>query len=242
MRIQVSCRGSGEATPAICYASSFAPDGTVLEGPYGPVSHLICGGMYDWSTGLLYRGGRYFDPALGIWLALVPLMVVQGGRKRKSRRQGALLLCVALLAVGTLVGCEPPHGTGTATPTICATATAWPTPTSVEPYSIAYPPGPGCPDCTAEPIPTEPVPPTETPMPFPTPSESGLSYLFLTLVTIMDMVPTRGDSTMAMTLRLYQIIGLSIRWVLEKYMKLNPQLGFTLGLQWMLDTISTMYI
>ena len=61
----------------------FDPDGTVLEGPHGPVSHLICGGVYDWSTGLLYRGGRYFDPALGIWLALLPLAVVQGGRKRK---------------------------------------------------------------------------------------------------------------------------------------------------------------
>ncbi len=58
----------------------FDPDGTVLEGPNGPVSHLICGGLYDWSTGLIYRGGRYFDPnpgiasMLGIWLALMPLV------------------------------------------------------------------------------------------------------------------------------------------------------------------------
>jgi len=58
----------------------------VLEGPHGPVSHLICGGVYDWSTGLVYRGGRYFDPNLGIWLALMPLMVVQGWSKRKDRR------------------------------------------------------------------------------------------------------------------------------------------------------------
>jgi hypothetical protein len=40
------------------------------------VSHLVCGGVYDWSTGLIHKGGRYFDPALGIWLALGPLVVV----------------------------------------------------------------------------------------------------------------------------------------------------------------------
>ncbi len=40
------------------------------------VSHLICGGVYDQSTGLIYKGGRYFDPHLGLWLALTPLMVV----------------------------------------------------------------------------------------------------------------------------------------------------------------------
>jgi YD repeat-containing protein len=55
----------------------FDPDGVVLEGPEGPVSHLVCGGVYDWSTGLIYKGGRYFDPMLGIWLALMPLVVVQ---------------------------------------------------------------------------------------------------------------------------------------------------------------------
>jgi len=43
----------------------FNPDGVVLEGPEGPVSHLICGGVYDWSTGLIRKDGRYFDPTLG---------------------------------------------------------------------------------------------------------------------------------------------------------------------------------
>ncbi len=37
----------------------FDPDGTVLEEPEGLVSHLICGGVYDWSTGLIFKGGRY---------------------------------------------------------------------------------------------------------------------------------------------------------------------------------------
>jgi hypothetical protein len=31
----------------------FDPDGGVLEGPKGLVSHLVCGGVYDWSTGLI---------------------------------------------------------------------------------------------------------------------------------------------------------------------------------------------
>ncbi len=79
----------------------------MLEGPNGPVSHLICGGVYDGSTGLIYRGGRYFDPNLGIWLALMPLMVAQGWRKRKDRRKGVLLVCVGLFAVGMLAGCCP---------------------------------------------------------------------------------------------------------------------------------------
>jgi hypothetical protein len=62
----------------------FDPDGTVLEGPEGLASHLICGGVYDWSTGLIFKGGRYFDPSLGIWLALVPLVVIQSWRGCKK--------------------------------------------------------------------------------------------------------------------------------------------------------------
>ncbi len=70
----------------------FDPDGALLEGPAGPVSHLVCGGVYDQSTGLLYKGGRYFDPSLGIWLALLPLIVVR--RKKKRRGFPFSLPCV----------------------------------------------------------------------------------------------------------------------------------------------------
>ena len=86
----------------------FDPDGLVLEGPEGPVSHLVCGGVYDWSTGLIYKDQRYFDPTLGIWLALAPLMVVQSRKKRKKRRWWhpwyVVLLCVMGVG-GMLVGC-----------------------------------------------------------------------------------------------------------------------------------------
>jgi hypothetical protein len=81
----------------------FDPDGTVLEGPNGPVSHLICGGVYDWSTGLVHRDGRYFDPMLGIWLALAPLVVVQSWRGRKRKRGGMPWYVLLLVVVST--GC-----------------------------------------------------------------------------------------------------------------------------------------
>jgi YD repeat-containing protein len=87
----------------------FDPDGTVLEGPEGPVSHLICGGVYDWSTGLIYKGGRYFDPSLGIWLALASLVVVQSWPGRKKRKGFPWHLAFVLFLVGvsgTLVGCQ----------------------------------------------------------------------------------------------------------------------------------------
>jgi YD repeat-containing protein len=57
-------RQGADAEGAVVSAWLFDPDGTVLEGPNGPVSHLICGGVYDWSTGLIYRGGRYLAHAV----------------------------------------------------------------------------------------------------------------------------------------------------------------------------------
>jgi hypothetical protein len=74
------------------------------------VSHLICGGVYDASTGLIYKGGRYFDPTLGIWLALLPLVVVQLWRERKGKRRGFPWLMLILLGVclsGWLIACNP---------------------------------------------------------------------------------------------------------------------------------------
>jgi len=111
-------RQGADASGAIVSTWLFDPDGTVLEGPDGPVSHLVCGGVYDGSTGLIYRDGHYFDPNLGIWLALMPLLVVQGWRKRKERRQWVLLLCVGLFAVGSMAGCG---STSTPDPT-CTTS------------------------------------------------------------------------------------------------------------------------
>jgi YD repeat-containing protein len=95
----------------------YDPDGTVLEGPEGPVSHLVCGGIYDWSTGLIFKGGRYFDPMLGLWLALGPLVVVQSWRGRKRKRRGFPWYVLALVFMsvgGTATGCQPKP-----VPTVC---------------------------------------------------------------------------------------------------------------------------
>jgi len=110
--------GQGEVVSAWL----FDPDGAVLEGPEGPVSHLVCGGVYDWSTGLIYKDGRYFDPLLGIWLALVPLVVAQSWQGRKKRR-GWLWVWLLLLGVcvgGTLMACGPGGRNGTPTPDLIA--------------------------------------------------------------------------------------------------------------------------
>jgi YD repeat-containing protein len=114
-------RQSTDAEGEIVSAWLFDPDGTVLEGPEGPVSHLVCGGVYDWSTGLVYKDGRYFDPMLGIWLALAPLIVVQSWRRRRERRGGLWAVMLALFLVGMggiLAGCV---GGGTPTPEEIAT-------------------------------------------------------------------------------------------------------------------------
>jgi hypothetical protein len=88
----------------------FDPDGTLLEGPEGPVNHLVCGGVYDSSTGLIYRDGRYFDPLLGIWLALMPLIVVQSWKRRKKGRgwSWCSLLLLGICLTGVLTGCKEP--------------------------------------------------------------------------------------------------------------------------------------
>jgi hypothetical protein len=61
----------------ITLAWAYSPDGAVLIGAKGQVTNLGCGDIYDWSTGLVYKNGRYFDPNLGIWLTLAPFVVWQ---------------------------------------------------------------------------------------------------------------------------------------------------------------------
>jgi hypothetical protein len=160
----------------ITLAWAYSPDGAVLIGAKGPVTNLGCGDIYDWSTGLVYKNGRYFDPNLGIWLTLAPFVVWQkyklGKRGRKSRRkrhgreQLFLALLFLLVVALTLVGCDPnaqpnPTETPTCTPTLTPDPTGTLTPTQ--------PPGLPPPD-TLTPQPTDPPPATGTPQPpMPTP-------------------------------------------------------------------------
>jgi YD repeat-containing protein len=154
-------RQGADAQGEVMSSWLFDPDGTMLEGPQGLVSHLICGGVYDWSTGLIFKGGGYFDPNLGIWLALVPLVMIQSwrGRKRKRRRGMpwyvvAIFVCVGV--GGMLTGCGEDGNT----------LTPGDTPTSTEVCTdIPLPKGVHIQTNTPEPT----TPPTPTPSPTPEP-------------------------------------------------------------------------
>jgi YD repeat-containing protein len=91
----------------VIYSWAYNPDGTVLQGVQGPITHLECEAVYDWSTGLIYRMGRYFDPTTGVWLMGTGMVLAQAGagKKRKRRTRMLLLLILLLCLGGILVGC-----------------------------------------------------------------------------------------------------------------------------------------
>jgi pimeloyl-ACP methyl ester carboxylesterase len=101
----------------ITLAWAYSPEGAVLIGEKGPVTNLGCGDIYDWSTGLVYKDGRYFDPNLGIWTTLTPYLIWQAykpkkqrgrsRRKRRDRKQLFLLLLFLLVVALALTGCGP---------------------------------------------------------------------------------------------------------------------------------------
>ena len=101
-------RQTTNSAAEITLAWAYSPDGAVLIGKKGPVTNLGCGDIYDWSTGLVYKNGRYFDPTLGIWLTLAPYIVWQkyklgkrGGKSRRKRhgREQVFLALLFLLVV-----------------------------------------------------------------------------------------------------------------------------------------------
>jgi YD repeat-containing protein len=54
-------RQTTNSAAKITLAWACSPEGAVLIGEKGSVTNLGCGDIYDWSTGLIYEGGRYFD-------------------------------------------------------------------------------------------------------------------------------------------------------------------------------------
>ncbi|MCP4356833.1 MAG: M23 family metallopeptidase, partial [Chloroflexi bacterium] len=162
---------------------TYSPDSGVVLGVGGPVTNLGCGngGVYDWSTGLIFRNGRYFDPNTGIWITMGAMVTWQiwpkeNRQQRRWRRKYGqqatflILLLLLILMATALSGC----GCGIV-PTIPDTSTPPPTlppiddtPTPGQPETPT--PTPGQPD-----TPTPQPPPTDTPQPpspqLPTPSE-----------------------------------------------------------------------
>ena len=133
-----SVRQSAGESGAITLARAYKPFGGILEeqGLYETAFGFL-GAQLDRSSGLLYAGGRYYDPATGrflmperafdpcnprtlnpyaplqnpaLWL-LAPLAVIatfKGGKKR--RKYGYWLLLLLVVGVGTsviLTGCDP---------------------------------------------------------------------------------------------------------------------------------------
>ncbi len=111
-------RQATDGNGVVTLAWTYSPEGLVLEGEEGPVTHLGCEGnaIYDWSTGLIFKGGRYWDPTTGIWITLggavvwqwwcpVPLNRRQCRSKEKKRLLVFLLLLLVILA---LAGCDDP--------------------------------------------------------------------------------------------------------------------------------------
>ncbi len=99
-QVRQTADDTGELTETWLYD----PDGTVLAGSEGPISHLVCNGVYDWSTGLIHTRGGYFDPRLGIWLMMTPLGIIGlWHRRRRGRFAGFDVLLFLLVFGGLLV-------------------------------------------------------------------------------------------------------------------------------------------
>ena len=117
-QVRQTADDTGELTETWLYD----PDGTVLEGSEGPITHLICNSVYDWSTGLIHTRGGYFDPRLGIWLMMTPLGIIGlWRRRRRGRFAGFDVLLLLVVFGGLLVGCagqDPPESDCPPTPDI----------------------------------------------------------------------------------------------------------------------------
>lgn len=72
-------RQTSNAQAEVTLAWTYSPEGAVLVGEEGPVTNLDCGGnaTYDFSTGLIFKNGNYFDPNTGIWITLGGMFVWQ---------------------------------------------------------------------------------------------------------------------------------------------------------------------
>ncbi len=159
-------RQTTNSQAAVTLVWTYSPEGAVLLGREGPVTHLGCGdnAIYDFSTGLIFKRGNYFDPNTGIWLSLGGVVIWNGtqsyrrNRHHRRRHKKWLILLILLLILLLLTGCA---NDGTVTPTPTCTPTPFPgipwTPT----FTPTWLPTIGPPH-TPTPVPTDDPP---TPLP-----------------------------------------------------------------------------
>ncbi|HUM67575.1 MAG TPA: PKD domain-containing protein [Chloroflexota bacterium] len=183
-------RQTSDQEGAVTFAWTYSPTGGVLLGEKGPVTYLDCGdnAIYDWSTGLIFKRGRYFDPTNSLWITLSGVVVWQTWppdnrrrrRQKDKQRNRKWILLLLLLFMLLLAGCggggETPTPTCTPTTTPGLPGTGTPTPgqpdTSTPPTVTVPPTQPPTvtPPPTHTPPPTVPPPTVPPPSP-PTPSE-----------------------------------------------------------------------
>jgi hypothetical protein len=187
-------RQTSDRDREVTFAWTYSPTGGILLGEKGPVTRLDCGdnAIYDWSTGLIFRNGRYFDPNTGIWITMGAAVTWQlwpqeNRRLRRWRRRYGrqvkffILLLLLFLMATALSGCGcgpvPTPGVPTLPPTAPPTETPPPTmpPTETPPPPPTYTPSPP-PTETSTPPPTYTPPPVVTPQP-PTPSPVQINIL-----------------------------------------------------------------
>lgn len=164
----------------ITLAWTFSPEGGVLLGEEGPVTHLGCGddAVHDWSTGLIFKGGRYFDPNNGIWITMSGAVIWQrrqtsSRRKRRMSKKMRYLITIFLLLVLVLAltGCGDPSPDVPDCPTPSQTPTPGaPTETPTLPPTDTATPPPPTNTPTLPPTITPTLPPTITPSPTPSPT------------------------------------------------------------------------
>jgi len=163
----------------VCLAWTYSPEGAVLLGEEGPVTNLDCGGstIYDFSTGLIFKNGSYFDPNTGIWLTMSGVVVYQTGwmpynRKQKwgKGKKRMYILCLLLLLMLILTACGKPVSvvdptevaqvdpTATCTPTLLPPPVTYNLPITANPTAAQLIP-------PATPLTVTPIPPTGTLLP-----------------------------------------------------------------------------
>ena len=184
-------RQTSDEIRQVTMAWTYSPTGGIVLGTDGPVTNLDCGsgGIYDWSTGLIFKNGRYFDPNTGIWITMGMVVTWQlwpkeNRRQRRWRKRYGNLakllipLLLLLLLATALSGCGcttiPPTATPGPTETQTSPPPTLPPPIISDPTAIANPPvtpisTPPPPTVTSIPptLTNTPIPPTPTSTPYP---------------------------------------------------------------------------